>query len=403
MEEKPVLQFGLLGVFSCREIKDGQTKPGSVPDKQGKKALSFFQYLIVNHARRISSEELIDRFWPETDSSNPANSLKNMMFKTRNVLKLMFPEVRKPLLTLQGCFAWNPDIKVELDSEEFEQICLSMRRQTGEAYLNALLRAVSLYKGDFLLGNDDEWAISLRRYYQTLYLDVCKMVLPILQEKERWAEMIGICERASGVGTGTDTFLAYEMQAFLAMGQPERAIEAYQAFREMLWREFEIEPTEEMEHLYMLAEGMCQNHVEERDILKLAASKELETHAFFCTFGVFQSIVALEKRHLTRSGRSSALLLVSLGRKVAPTTDARRLERILLEGLRTGDPIARLNAGSYLLLLSGASTEDAQMVMERLDRDFHKTYSRSGACISYRIYLLEVEKTVEKEPQITGR
>ena len=392
MEGKPVLQFDLLGVFSCRKIKAGRSTPGEAPDKQGKKALSFFQYLIVNHRRSISSEELIERFWPETGGGNPANSLKNMMFKTRNVLKLMFPDVERPLLTLQGCFVWNPDVGVELDSEEFEQICLGVRGQTGEEYLNALLRAVFLYKGDFLSGNDDEWAVSLRRYYQTLYLDVCKMVLPLLQERERWTEMIGICERASGLGAGTDTFLAYEMQAFLSMGQPERAIEAYQAFREMLWREFEIEPTEEMEHLYLLADGMCRNHVEERDILKLAASKELENHAFFCTFGVFQSIVALEKRHLARSEKSSVLLLVSLGRKVAPTTDARRLERILLEGLRTGDPIARLNAGSYILMLTGASEEDAHTVMERLDRAFHKAYSRSGACISYRLCLLEAEK-----------
>lgn len=72
---------------------------------------------------------------------------------------------------------------VEADSELFEQISLKVRRQTGEAYLEALLQAASLYKGDFLSGNDSEWAVSLRRYYQTLYLDVCKMVLPLLQEQ----------------------------------------------------------------------------------------------------------------------------------------------------------------------------------------------------------------------------
>ena len=60
---------------------------GQAMDKLGKKALSFLQYLIVNHGRNISSEELMEQFWPEADSSNPANSLKNMMFKTRSLLK----------------------------------------------------------------------------------------------------------------------------------------------------------------------------------------------------------------------------------------------------------------------------------------------------------------------------
>ncbi|NBK92611.1 hypothetical protein D5278_11620 [bacterium 1XD21-13] len=334
----------------------------------------------------------MEQFWPEPESSNPANSLKNMMFKTRQLLKTMFPSEENLILTLQGCFAWNPSTVLEVDSEEFERICLDVRKRTGEAYMEGLLSAAALYKGDFLSGNDSGWALSLRRYYQTLYLDVCKMVLPLLQERELWAEMIGICEQASGVGVSTDTFLVYEMQALIAMGQPEQAVSAYEAFREMLWEEFEIEPTEQMEQLYLLAEGMCQNQVDERDILKLVAEREQDERAFFCTFGVFQSIVALEKRHLERSGKSSVLLLVSLGRKVTPTTDARRLERILEEGLRTGDPIARLNAGSYILMLTGASEENAGIVMDRLDRAFHKAYSHSRACLSFRVFPLKPAK-----------
>ena len=396
MKEKAVLQFDLLGTFACREIKDGQAAGSIIPKKMGKKALSFLQYLIVNHNRNISAEELIEQFWPETDSSNPGNSLKNMMFKTRQILKTMFPSLENLVLTLQGCFAWNPSVGLEVDAEEFERICMDVRKRSGEDYMEGLLSAAVLYKGDFLSGNDSEWAISLRRYYQTLYLDVCKMVLPLLQERERWPEMIGICEQASDTGAGTDLFLVYEMQALIAMGQPEQAVSAYENFREKLWKEFEIEPTEQMEQLHLLAEGMCQNQVNERDLLKLVAEQERDKRAFFCTFGVFQNIVALEKRHLERSGKSSVLLLVSLGRKVTPTTDARRLERILEEGLRTGDPIARLNAGSYILLLTETSEENAGIVMERLDRAFHKAYSHSRACLTFRVFPLKPQKTVAK-------
>ena len=60
----------------CKKIS-GQAAGSVIPEKLGKKALSFLQYLIVNHGRNISAEELIEQFWPETDSSNPANSLKN--------------------------------------------------------------------------------------------------------------------------------------------------------------------------------------------------------------------------------------------------------------------------------------------------------------------------------------
>lgn len=386
---KKVIYFELLGSFTYRESGELRQKSRAVPDKTGRKVLSFLQYLIVNHSRNISSEELIEQFWTEKSSSDPANALKNTLFKTRNLLKTMFPEQEKLILTFPGYYAWNPSVRVELDSEQFEQMCLEARTRSGPEYLRALLCAISLYRGDFLSGNDSDWAMSLRRYYQTLYLDACKEALPLLQKEERWTEMIGICEQALGVDFGTDTFVTYQMQALIAMGRSEQAMELYRVFRERLWQEFEIEPAEPVEQMYMLAVSMRQNSMDNQDILKLATEGGPDSRAFFCTFGIFQSIVALEKRHLERSGQTSALVIVSLGNKVTPTTDARRLERILLNSLRTGDPVARLDAGSYILMLTGATEENARLVMERIDRSFHKTYSHSRACISFRVSSLK--------------
>lgn len=392
MEETNTIHFELLGSFSCKEAVAGERKNTAA----GKKLLSFVQYLIVNHSRSITMEELIGRFWAD-QSDAPANALKNMIYKSRNLLKSMFPDQQELIMTLPGCYAWNPAVNLELDSEQFEQACLEARKHSGEEYLESLMKAVALYKGDFLSGNDSDWVVSLRRYYQTLYLDLCKMTLPLLQGQERWAEMISVCEQAATVDFGTDTFIVYQMQALIAMGHPERASEIYHSFREMLWQEFEIEPSEQVEQIHMLAESMCQNNRNNQDILSLVAEKEPDDRAFFCSFSVFQSIVALERRHMARSGQSSSLCLVSLGNKVTPTTDARRLERILLEGLRTGDPVARLDAGSYILLLAGASEENALSVMDRIDRTFHKVYSHSKACISFRVASLEPQTAQPSE------
>lgn len=51
--------------------------------------------------------------------------------------------------------------------------------------------------------------------------------------------------------------------------------------------------------------------------------------------------------------------------------------------------MARLEAGAYILLLTGADEENAQLVMGRLDLAFHKTYRRSKASISYHVSALE--------------
>lgn len=263
-------------------------------------------------------------------------------------------------------------------------MCVKARGQDEENCCEMLVRAVSLYRGEFLSGNDGEWARTLRQYYQSLYLDACKAVLPVLYKKEQWLEVISICSRAYTADFSIEEFTAYQMKALIALGQPEQAVEKYRIFRERLLQEYEMLPTEKLEQLHTLALGLRKNNVEERDILGLVCEEKTDSQAFFCTFPTFRSIVALEQRHLKRSGHSSTLIMISLGDDAVPTTDGRRLERILLEKLRTGDPIARLEAGTYIIMLTGANEEDARMVFGRIDCAFHRTYRHSAANLTFR-------------------
>lgn len=378
MEGENIIRFELLGSFSY-----GNTGTSL---KAGKKALSFLQYLIVNHDRNISSDELLGRFWMDSNSSSPSNAFRYMLFKVRNLLEEMFPGKRDLLQTYSGYYAWNPKVCIKLDTEQFETVCLKAKRTPGEEeQLKLFLEAISLYKGDFLASNDSEWALVLRQYYRTLYLDVCKSALPILYEKKQWMEILSICGQAYQIDFAMEDFTAYQMRAMLALGQPEQAIEKYEAFRERMLQEFEVIPSRQIEQLYTLATDLYKREVNVSDIFKLVCEDEEEQRAFFCTFEVFQKIVVLEKRHLARSGEMSALVIVRLGEKATPATDARRLERILLDGLRAGDPVARLEADSYILLLTGASLENARMVMGRIDYNFHSKYRYSKAKLCYQI------------------
>lgn len=388
-EDKKVIYFELLGSFSMGSAGYGERNENTTPVKAGKKVLSFLQYLIVNHTRNISIEELIEQFWPEADSNDPGNALKNMMFRTRDYLKKAFPEHKELIRKLPGCYAWNPEIRIEVDAERFEQEYLKAREKTGEERTSLLLGAVALYKGDFLAGNESDWTMAIRHYYQTLYLDASKEVLAALQEKERWTEMISICEQAYEVDFSIDAFVVYHMQALISLGQPEKAVQRYGIFRRMLWQEYEIEPSEQVEQVYALAVDMSQGSMDSQSILKLVSEGGEEKGAFFCTFGVFRNIVALERRHIARSKQDSTLVIVSLGNKTAPSTDSRRLQRVLIEGLRTGDLIARLDAGSYIIMLTGASVEGARLVTRRLEQRFRRAYTNSGARITFRMSPLE--------------
>lgn len=394
MNGKKIVRFNLLGPFSWGDMEDDKWRQNTV----GRKELSFLQYLIVNHTRNIPSEELIERFWAES-SSDPMNALRGMLYKIRRYLREMFPGEEDMIVTLRGSYGWNPNLQIELDSEQFEQACREARKRPEETAEILLGGALPLYKGDFLSGNDSDWAIPMRRYYQTLYLDACREALPLLQKQERWMEIMTVCEQAQNVDFAAEDFVVSQMQALISLGQPVRAMEQYREFRERLWEEFQIAPSEKVEQIYALASGMCRGNQGKDDILKMVTEEENDGRAFFCTFRLFQKIVALERRHLARTSGASTLMIVGLSNQVAPGTDAKRLERILLDSLRAGDPVAKLDVTSYVLMLTGSSQEDAGIVAKRIDRAFRKAYSHSRACLSFRTAPLEGNKELSDENQ----
>lgn len=364
----------------------------SVAGGVGKKLTSFLEYLIINHSKEISSEELIDVFWPEDSSVDPGNALKYTLHKTRALLKIMFPQKENLLITHRSHYVWNPEVKVVLDVEDFEGKCMQAKRGNDEAEVTAnLLLAAQLYTGDLLGNNDSEWILPIRIYYRTLYIDACKTLLSLLREQDRWMDIISVCERAYGLDPMVEDFTVFMMNALTAIGQPGRAMEQFEAYRSMLWAELSLVPSEDAEMAHTAAmEAMNTN---EQDIIRLLTEVETEPSAFLCSFSAFRSIVLLEARHMARNHGESSILVVKAGRgqvsHMPPTTDVRRIERVLLKALRAGDPVARLNAGSYIVLLSGASEEDSHKVMERIERVFRTSYPRSKAYLNYRVYPLE--------------
>ncbi|MCI8505711.1 MAG: hypothetical protein HFI67_05930 [Lachnospiraceae bacterium] len=384
MRERQSLYFELLGSFSYGYIEDGKVSESGTVLKTGRKTRSFLQYFIIHHERSISSEELLEEFWPGHDGAS-ADTLRRMLFKIRKLLKNMFPEQENLLLTLPGCYVWNPEVCLELDTRRFEMACMEAGKHSGEEQERQLLLAVSLYKGDFLLDNDNDWTMGLRQYYRALYLDACRALLLLLGKKEKWTEILGICEQAYRIDFAVEDFTVCAMEALIAMGQPEQAIEKYEAFKEKMLEELGLPPTGRAEQMYILAMGLRRRSTGAPDIFKLLCEENGEEKAFFCTFEMFQGVVALERRHLARTEEKSALAIVGLEGGDTSSTDMRRLERILSEGLRAGDPVARLGADSYIFMLTGADTERARLVTGRLDRAFHKTYRHSKARLTYHI------------------
>ena len=99
---KQKIYFKLFGDIQV-SVKGGMWK--SVDDCQegsiGKKQKAFLIYLVMNHKNVILSDMLKETFWP-SERKNPANSLKNMIHRTRGLLNTIVPDIEDLLKTRQG-------------------------------------------------------------------------------------------------------------------------------------------------------------------------------------------------------------------------------------------------------------------------------------------------------------
>ena len=386
--------FGTCKYFS-QESNSWESLEQSAGKSIGKKQRAFLVYLLLNANREISANELMDHFWGE-DGKDPANSLKNMIFKIRSLLQALFPDRKDLLITKNNGYRWNSEVEVVTDALRFEELYEKAAKAGTEESLDMRMEAVSLYTGVILPGISYEWLDNLNTYYRTVYIDLCRVLVQQMTACEDWKNVIKICKSGYDLAPEVEEFTLHSMNAMIAIGLHSQAIALYENYQAMLWHEFGLAPSEAVEQSYRIASQFNGNTGEYVDEFFHQMNQPVENScAFQCSMITFQNIVQLERRHMMRSHHSSTMVAIwARGKDNAEpsSTDLRRLGRILTHGLRGGDPFTHLNKGGYILMLAGADLSNSQKVVERIQKNFYSTFSQTRAVLEYRIFPLRTEE-----------
>ena len=111
----------------------------------------LFEYILLNHNRKLSQDELIEMLWPEMEVSNPANSLKGLIFKLRKEIdSLGFLPGKQVIPSVSGSYTFNEDVPYTVDVYEFEKY-LTLSQESAlsdDEKLKYLLQAVECYRGN---------------------------------------------------------------------------------------------------------------------------------------------------------------------------------------------------------------------------------------------------------------
>ena len=384
------IEITMLGKFTI--FGPGMTGPKAVSlTGRARRLWILTAYLILNRDRGVGARELIDVLWPDSESSDPMATLQNNISRARHALEeLGLQDGKKLISNRSGTYYWAPNLETTLDCEQFRTALRACLDEAGNIQDEALAaRAIGMYTDDFLPEcATDSWCVNTSAYYHAAYLQLCRKMTARLLERQAYAEAEQVCRRVLGLDPAAEEFAVGLMQALTRSGMPDKALEFYDYISKLYRETYSVPPSQELEAEKTIAVQQRYGGAVDENQLAAFLSGPQQTGAFQCDNGVFREMVRRQLRTMERTGEATQLLIVELqNRELSPEKRAqsmRRMELIILESLRMGDPFTRLGADRILIMLSGADESGAGVVEKRICRNYRQTYSVPASVFAFR-------------------
>lgn len=393
-----ILTVRMLGSFSIEQ--NGRF----VDDHSNRmrKVWLLLAYLIYSRNRRATQDNYLSLLQGAggDDSADPNGRLKAMFYRARTMLNQLGDTAGHDLIVRRdGTYAWNNDVPLFLDVEEFDRLCTAAAAAAnGDEQLEQYLQALELYRGDFLTKLSMEpWVMPICTYYHQMYLGAAEKTLALLEERQRWNEAASLCEKALKIEPYSEELYQHLMRCRIAAGDRSGAQSAYEEMSELLFATFGVMPSDESRQLYRDASkdanvpSVPVGSVREQ--LKEPAGAK---GALYCEYDFFKLLYQVQARAIIRSGETIHIALFSLHGQDNKELSRRSLDRamdnlqeLIVSNLRQGDVVTRCSVSQLIVMLPQANYENSCAVCQRILKAFSRQYPHSPADIHYSVQPLE--------------
>ena len=230
-----------------------------------KKQLALLCYLAAEGGRRHHRRELAELLWPRSDERHARTDLRSVLSRLRQSLG----EEGRMLLKDGELLGVEPT-QLELDTEALETAASLARRETslagassaaaaavGRRELIGRLRGdLGFYRGEFMEGFSIEdapefelWVEGERTKWRALFGELCERLSRLEAEEGLIAEAIATARLWARHAPLEEAAHRRLMELLSSVGESERALLAYEGFKNTLGRELGMEPSPQMREL----------------------------------------------------------------------------------------------------------------------------------------------------------
>lgn len=228
------------------------TSVGGMPVERWRagKSRSFFQYLMLHRNRVMTRNQLRDALWPEAEWRASSSSLKVACCGARSTLgaSKQSEGAGSPirLLHRDGGYLLDAD-DAWCDIEEFRELIHDgmQHRSHGrpDQAVGSLTKAIALYHGDFLAGQDEDWTAEAREYYRSLALGALDVLRSTAVDRGDADAVFALGQRTLQIDALHEPTYQDLIRVAGLLGQPEQALRWYQLCERRLRRLIGVEPS----------------------------------------------------------------------------------------------------------------------------------------------------------------
>ncbi len=237
----PKLRIQLLGEFQV--VVDGLPLTCLKGDRQQ----SLFAYLLLHRHTPQSRQHLAFLLWPDSVEAQARADLRNLLHTLRQMLPDADHLINSDTLTLQ----WHPAADFTLDVAEFQHAAIQAK-QASDATLQLqwLEKAISLYMGDLLPGNYDDWVMPAREELRQQFLSALEELVQLLEERGDYQAALRYGQRLLQQDSLHEPSYMRLMRLHALAGDRAGVQRIYQTCVTVLERELGVEPSPTTQAVY---------------------------------------------------------------------------------------------------------------------------------------------------------
>ncbi len=353
---------------------------------RSKQLWNLLEYLLVNRNREVSSERIMQALWPDDDIEDPANALKNLVYRLRNMLKKSLHISSGDIIVYNhGTYVWNSTFPCKIDVDVLESAYESIHNNPIDAQnlRKKYNEIIKIYRGGFLPQSSyKDWVIPLAVYYQRIYMETVDKYCQLLLMEKDFSAIQEICLHAISMDPFIEINHALLIKSLIGAHNYDKALDHYNDVCKMFYDELGVKPSEIITDLYQ--EISQQNMGTGSDLVSIKEDlNEISdiSGALYCNYDMFKMIYRLEARAAERSGKSIYIALLTVNtkeEKIIPTPNMEKafalIKNMIMDSLRKDDIITRYGKTQFLLMLSNLTYENCNMVLDRLIKNINASY-----------------------------